>query len=227
VLKNSHHFARIIVVVGLFIALLGIGSLQTTRMVDAAIMPPSFDETIDAAKEAEFKRAAENQFCNSIPYPDLRRECQDLSPDVTRYCKTEPLKCSRLQRELDNAKRNLNQKRIDEIRTESLHREQSARNCVAARAKGMAIFNRAKLKVTAERENFETGLKNAEGVLRTTRDKIKIKRLEAVIAYFKRMIEYADQILAHFEEEHQGHVDAVDAYKVTTEDCQKFNRQFK
>jgi len=55
----------------------------------------------------DFKEAVKHQFCDSIPYSDLRGECADKSRERDEWCKTKEFRCKDLdprglQQQIDN-----------------------------------------------------------------------------------------------------------------------------
>lgn len=208
----------------LWIPLLGL--LVTSAFLLEIEPAKAADVPVDKGKEAEFKEASENEGCGAIPYADLKGRCPALSREVKTYCKTVPMRCRALQGDLDKAKRAGDKKRIEEIRIECLHRQGVAESCVSARANVMAIFNRAKLRLEADKKTYENALTDARAELRSKTRKRSVTVVEAAITHYERMIGYSDLILAHFAEEETEHDRVLEQYKDVVDDCKTFNHNF-
>lgn len=193
----------------------------------AVIGTPSWSVAeIDKTKENEFKQASENEGCKSIPYSDLEEKCKDESQRVEGICKTEKLACTELENDQTAASKNNDVKKLQQIRDESYRRQGRAEHCVEARKTVRLFFEKAKTKVESEKKKFEDELSNDQDELRNRNKKRTVELIEESIAYYERMIDYAQKILAGFKEGEPTHIKSIEDYETVVKNCEKFNKRW-
>lgn len=172
--------------------ILALALVTVTAILNIAAVP-----TLAGDKDLEvpFKNAAAEskkspssiKGCETIPYSDLKRDCEDAARLRDRWCKSpnEPRSCDDQKNPLTQAIIKKDKPKITEIRKTLLTRQTHGQSCIDARIDVQHAFKQAEGRVESDKRTFESkrsSAKNAE-----------------MKGFFTDMIGYADAILAYYE----------------------------
>ena len=161
----------------------------------------------NAATEA--KRGSSAKGCDTIPYSDLNRDCEDAGKLRERWCKSpyEPRNCDDQKNPLTQAIIKKDKAKIAEIRKTLLARQTHGESCTDARVDVQHTFKQADGRVESDKRTFESKRSSAKN--------------EEMKGFFTDMIGYADTILDYYYKQERGHVDQITQMRTLVTGCKE------
>ena len=201
-MRKSYILALILVTVTGGIGILYIAAVHS--LADDKALEVPFK---NAATEA--KKGSSAKGCDTIPYSDLNRDCEDAGKLRERWCKSpyEPRNCDDQKNPLTQAIIKKDKPKITDIRKILLARQTHGESCTDARVDVQHAFKQADGRVESDKRTFESkrsSAKNAE-----------------MKGFFTDMIGYSDLILDYYYKGERGHVDQITQMRTLVTGCKE------